>query len=48
MNVTAKNKTYANSGQKQTTVTLAEEYEFFLKMAQVVDVTLYRNRGNEA
>jgi MarR family multiple antibiotic resistance transcriptional regulator len=37
MSVTAKNKTYTGSDQKQATVTLAEEYEFFLKMAQVVE-----------
>jgi len=37
MNVTAKNKAYTGSDQKQTTVTLSEEYEFFLKMAQVVE-----------
>ncbi len=45
MNSTANNKVYTDSEQ-QTTVTLAEEYEFFLQMAQVVE-GIFKARENE-
>jgi len=46
MTITAKNKAHTDSDQRQTTITLAEEYEFFLKMAQVVE-GMMKARENE-